>query len=649
MFFLRIKEKFKQCPPLLRGRISQVLSFMILGIYVISPLMNHNVQALESANVKSSFSANYTVSEANKADVAIKISLNNVGDNPTILTTYNLNVGYVNPSDVRASHGDRELGVEMFESSGYVIRVLLGEVLLRPGETHDVVVRYSLDSFFNTVGGGYEAVLPVFEIGSDTTAEYIKVVYAKSFGPLNYANTEFEKEETENGFELTFSDIKELDYVVFSAGESKSFGFDLEKQFTNEDEVYVQKSIIFIPELSTQRVAFSSISPYPDNAYKDDAGNIIFNYSIPPGEEVWVRFRGTIQNLSPGAVELETVFLSPDAKKLFLNTDIDWWKISDEAILADLQSLEEQEEDFDKIKWIYDYVIENLNLSSKFREYHGSNARKGAQVALKTYKNASAEDFADAFVAICRNSGIPARVVTGYVFPYSTSGDNMGMYHVWPQYWAEDYGWVSVDPAYEKFTGYPHQNVGLRRVVTSIVQDDIKGSLLGQNSEEIFLTNQKMKPDYEMNIDIEFAEELQAGYGEDGRILVTNSGSGFLYWNGVSISPDGLDVNVQDPLAGTIILPGDTKEIEFSVKSDKWYMSGYKDIEFMMSADGYGETFRTSENVMVTVQALWWAEPLSWLITVIFFAIVTAVLYGLYKLGYIGYKFIRRKLKDKNV
>jgi len=93
------------------------------------------------------------------------------------------------------------------------------------------------------------------------------------------------------------------------------------------------------------------------------------------------------------------------------------------------------EDPVDKIKIIYDYVMDSLYYDSYNPESVG---------AVKALKNGSGDctEYTDVFVALCRASGFAARSVEGY-FLYAS---DLYRGHNWPEVYLNSYGWVPFDP-----------------------------------------------------------------------------------------------------------------------------------------------------------------------------------------------------------
>ncbi|WP_392485905.1 cell wall-binding repeat-containing protein [Haloimpatiens sp. FM7315] len=95
-----------------------------------------------------------------------------------------------------------------------------------------------------------------------------------------------------------------------------------------------------------------------------------------------------------------------------------------------------------KAKKIYSFVNTYMN-------YDYSEGNKGALNALKTSKGVC-EDYSDLMVALCRASGVPARIVTGFWVKELPSGSAYnsleGENHAWVEFYLPEYGWIVAEP-----------------------------------------------------------------------------------------------------------------------------------------------------------------------------------------------------------
>jgi hypothetical protein len=178
-----------------------------------------------------------------------------------------------------------------------------------------------------------------------------------------------------------------------------------------------------------------------------------------------------LDSLAPGASETITLNYYLNTYPININnltTDNNLGNISNSSASSYLKSSEKIESDhpdilktareltaacktgMEKARAIYSFVIAHMdyNLNSQSR-----NA--GALAALRSGSGVC-EDYASLFAALCRASGVPARVVNGYADPKGT-GDNWnlapgetfalrGYRHSWAEFYLDGAGWIPADP-----------------------------------------------------------------------------------------------------------------------------------------------------------------------------------------------------------
>ncbi len=105
--------------------------------------------------------------------------------------------------------------------------------------------------------------------------------------------------------------------------------------------------------------------------------------------------------------------------------------------------------DYDKVKAIENYLQRNYQYDLDIPPFPSN--RDVVDYFLFESKKGYCEHFASAFVVLCREAGIPARLVTGYL----TTDYNpfTGYYevkvedgHAWAEVFFPNYGWVAFDP-----------------------------------------------------------------------------------------------------------------------------------------------------------------------------------------------------------
>lgn len=104
----------------------------------------------------------------------------------------------------------------------------------------------------------------------------------------------------------------------------------------------------------------------------------------------------------------------------------------------------------DKARAIFNFVIMHMDYNLN------SPSRNGGALAALRSGSGVCEDYASLFAALCRASGVPARVVNGYADPKGT-GNNWnlapgetfalrGYRHSWAEFYLDGSGWVPADP-----------------------------------------------------------------------------------------------------------------------------------------------------------------------------------------------------------
>lgn len=98
------------------------------------------------------------------------------------------------------------------------------------------------------------------------------------------------------------------------------------------------------------------------------------------------------------------------------------------------------ETDLQKIRAIYDYVVETMTYSKE-----GTGWGRGDIYWACDAKTGNCTDFHALFTGLARASGIPAKFAIGFPVPADRGEGRIGGYHCWSEFHLEGYGWVPVD------------------------------------------------------------------------------------------------------------------------------------------------------------------------------------------------------------
>ncbi len=196
---------------------------------------------------------------------------------------------------------------------------------------------------------------------------------------------------------------------------------------------------------STSDLEILAIDPSPDEIYKDEHGNkVIYWSNLSSGHIYSIEFK----------IKLNKNRHNISSKKynFSYNKDSDIYKkytesnkriqSEDNRIKTIANEINHEEEDpYLKVENIVRWINNNLS--------YGEGSRDALSVIK--YGNSDCAGFANAFVALARASGIPARIIS-VLHPLNRtefqSGklfDTLGA-HIIAEFYLQDYGWVEIDP-----------------------------------------------------------------------------------------------------------------------------------------------------------------------------------------------------------
>jgi hypothetical protein len=112
-----------------------------------------------------------------------------------------------------------------------------------------------------------------------------------------------------------------------------------------------------------------------------------------------------------------------------------------------------------KARLIYNFVVGYLR-------YEIQEDERGALWALE-HGVGDCSEYSYLFAALCRASGIPARVQAGFAFHYVNEILKDG--HMWAEYYLENYGWVPVDATWQLFAAIDNRHFSSIRSTPEVI------------------------------------------------------------------------------------------------------------------------------------------------------------------------------------
>ena len=290
------------------------------------------------------------------------------------------------------------------------------------------------------------------------------VVFSLSFSP--FFPPALQAGEMENPPELAAAPLLQREgeppASAMEAQEALLRGLQVQVEVTNRGSVPSRDISLEIPLLAAldspyQVLLGETFSHQPAAFNLQNAGARTMNVeisSLGPGQSEIIVMDYTLaaQIGSDGASLLESPvagdFLQPSPK-----VEADHAAMRSRARQLTSSSKTEAE----KVAQIYAFVVTHMDYNS-----NSPHRNAGALAALQ-HGEGVCEDYAALFTALCRASGIPARVVYGYTDPTGTgeifqlaSGDILslrGYRHAWVEFFLEGEGWLPADPTFENSSG----------------------------------------------------------------------------------------------------------------------------------------------------------------------------------------------------
>lgn len=391
--------------------------------------------------------AKYEISELGETSVVNTVTIENVNSN-VYAESYTLNLQSIEPKNTRAIEAEQELTLEVEKKESiFSLTVHFTNAVVGKGEKRTFVINYDVDSFAERTGEVWEITIP--RLVNEKAFRNYRVILSVpiTFGETAYISPKTEQVRREETRVLYFFDKEAVAKTGITAGFGKFqvFSFILNYHLENPLAKSAITEIALPPDTAFQKLYYESLSPEPTAIVVDEDGNWLAKYKLKPRQRIDIKAIGVVQILAS-----PRQFLTPSDKVLAANKKAtEYWEVADENI----QSLARQ---LQNPSAIYDFVTKSLTYD--YERVRPNVARKGAKQALATSYSAICMEFTDAFVALTRAAGIPAREINGYAYtenpeiqPLSLVADVL---HSWPEYWDGKLGvWVPVDPTWGATTG----------------------------------------------------------------------------------------------------------------------------------------------------------------------------------------------------
>jgi len=417
--------------------------FLIL-VFLFTLIFPKSIQAQSEFFIDSDVT--YSVSAKGLTTVTHNVTLENVFKD-LYATTYTLSLQGINPMNASVFENDKKLNLETIKEGNTTnLKITFDEPTLGKGAQKRFRVTYENNQLATKTGDVWEVAIPGL-----TSLDSYRNYHVTLFTPLAFGSNAYISpnpyETSQNASSNIYKFKKDqITDVGISAGFGKYqvFSFSLTYHLENPLGKAARTEIAIPPDTSYQKMFYEDITPKPSNITTDKDGNWLAEYILDAHERVDVKAVGAVQLFSTPR------FLTQTSQNAVMNLgETKYWQTSDPIISNLAKTL-------DTPKKIYNYVVSNL--AYDYDRIKPNIERKGASLALATPLNSICMEFTDAFIAIARAAGIPAREINGFAYtenpeiePLSLVADVL---HAWPEYWDKQKNvWVPIDPTWASTTG----------------------------------------------------------------------------------------------------------------------------------------------------------------------------------------------------
>lgn len=394
------------------------------------------------------FDVTYSVAESGVTTVSSQITLTNIFSN-LYASSYSIVLDSMKPTNIRAyGQGGMVYNVNTTQvDKTTTISVSFPDTLVGKDESRTFWISYDEPSFAVRTGEVWEISIPRLSESSLFSSYFVTLSVPTSFGQEAYLSPK-PRQRLDNGgkqeFKFNIEDVASTG-IVAGFGQFQVFSFTLNYHLENPLARTATTEIALPPDTAFQRVYYQRLNPKPTDIHIDPDGNWIATYELKPRERVDVVAVGSVQIFA-------TLRNFPQPTKDSLNKNLqstNYWQSSDTHIKSLAANLKTP-------KAIYNYVVNNF--SYDYSRVKPNVDRLGAINALNQPTIAICMEYTDAFIALARASGIPAREINGYAYtenpdiqPLSLVNDVL---HAWPEYYnVNKEAWIPIDPTWGSTTG----------------------------------------------------------------------------------------------------------------------------------------------------------------------------------------------------
>jgi transglutaminase-like putative cysteine protease len=412
-------------------------------IWLFNPLK------IQASDFYTTIKSTYTISQEGLANVTLNLSLENKSAD-TFAHEYRLQFGSDRLKNIRATTATGIALNPNIQTSYHqtIIDVTFTDPTVGKGKINSFNIQYTDPDAAQNIGSVLEIMVPKLEDAVNVDSYEVTLLVPLEFGAPAIISPESHQLSVDPAFtKLVFSSNNlSTQGITAIFGDRQIFSLNLIYELDNSTITPLETQIALPPDTPFQKLYYQNISPPPQNIHLDTDGNWIADYTLEAKASQEVRVNANLITYLKPIVPVPP----PTATLSTYLTTQKYWSTTDGII----QSLKPK---LTTPKLIYQYLVDNFKYDTT-RVDNRSTARLGATAALTDPDHNLCLEFADAFIALARAQGIPARLLVGYAYSENTSLRPLSLVsdvlHAWPEYFDPSTStWHPIDPTWGNTSG----------------------------------------------------------------------------------------------------------------------------------------------------------------------------------------------------
>jgi transglutaminase-like putative cysteine protease len=380
--------------------------------------------------------------------------------NDLAITSFTQNLEEYNYYDLEARDVNGPLEFkEIDEEDNKKVTVSLRGVKIGKNQINKFTIKYKSRDLIQRNGNILNINLPKIPKNNIQNLK-INLIIPENSGKIIYVSPNPTKQEIKNqNYNFEFEGETILDKAISATfGEYQLTNFNIKYDLKNDSKWFQTQEIALVPDINKrQEVRIESLEPKPLDLYEDEDGNYLAKYRLNPSSNLEVTLKGSVRTYG--------IQIDPEKGGVFENINKElikkytkedrYWETNSGEIKEIAQRLKDSDKNVSlNAQKVYKFLIENYKYDFEILK-KASIERYGALTTIKREAKIGCMEFTDAFIAISRSMGIPAREINGYAYskdpeknPINISINEGDRLHAWPEFYDPNFGWVQIDPTW---------------------------------------------------------------------------------------------------------------------------------------------------------------------------------------------------------